>query len=309
MPGEDQVEPRRVLEVRRSAARPVTAEESQRQAGAAQRASVLSQDSRPASMSRHRDQQTAGREALGPRVQADPPAPRRLVAARHSTAAPRRWSRAGPGDREARPGVPSPPWVAQANRPAVGTAGARAGPGSPGARPCRRPRAGCPSPAAAPATAPALHESGDLRRQGRSGRRPGSPRSGRRSTQAGSSPMSSRCAQKLHFSAALIVRVDEDRVVRAGRDARLAPDAGPLVEVDDAVGPPVHRLRRARGNARRVRALIAPGHLEDARVPAGRRPPRPTSRRSGSPRGAPRSRSCTRWCRRGSRCTGPGQAV
>ena len=60
----------------------------------------------------------------------------------------------------------------------------------------------------------------------------------------------------------VVLGVDEDRVVRARRDARLAADADRLVEVDDPVRPPVHGLRRAGCGARRVRALVAPGHLE-----------------------------------------------
>ncbi len=62
----------------------------------------------------------------------------------------------------------------------------------------------------------------------------------------------------------MIVRVDEDGVVRTRRDARLAADADALVEVDDAVGPAVHRGRRTRGDARCVLALVAARDLEGA---------------------------------------------
>ena len=62
----------------------------------------------------------------------------------------------------------------------------------------------------------------------------------------------------------MIFRIDEDRVVRTGGDAGLASDADVLVEVDDTVGPAIHRRCRARGDARRVIALIAARHLKGA---------------------------------------------
>ena len=62
----------------------------------------------------------------------------------------------------------------------------------------------------------------------------------------------------------VVLGVDEDRVVGAGGDARLAPDARLLVEVDDAVLALEHRARRAGGHARRVDALVAAGDLEVA---------------------------------------------
>jgi hypothetical protein len=66
------------------------------------------------------------------------------------------------------------------------------------------------------------------------------------------------------FLGGVVLWVDEDRVVGAGRDARLAADAGTLVEVDDPVVPLVHGRCRTGGHARRVRALVAPGHLKGA---------------------------------------------
>ena len=62
----------------------------------------------------------------------------------------------------------------------------------------------------------------------------------------------------------MILGVDEDRVVRARRDARLAADADVLVEVDDAVGAAEHRRGGAGGDAGRMFALIAAGDLEGA---------------------------------------------
>jgi hypothetical protein len=55
----------------------------------------------------------------------------------------------------------------------------------------------------------------------------------------------------------MIVRIDEDRVVRARSHARFAADTDRFVEVDDAVSALEHRGRRTRGYARRMSALIA----------------------------------------------------
>ena len=66
---------------------------------------------------------------------------------------------------------------------------------------------------------------------------------------------------KIALLGGLILGVDEDGVVGAGGDAGLAPDAAPLVEIDDPVSPLVHRRRGAGSDARRVLALIATGHL------------------------------------------------
>jgi len=55
----------------------------------------------------------------------------------------------------------------------------------------------------------------------------------------------------------VVVRIDEDRVVRARGHARFAADADRFIEIDDAVRALEHRRRRTRGYARRMRALIA----------------------------------------------------
>jgi hypothetical protein len=60
----------------------------------------------------------------------------------------------------------------------------------------------------------------------------------------------------------VIFGVDEDRVVGTGRHAGLATDADPFVEVDDAVGPPVHGRGGAGGDTGRVLALVAARHLK-----------------------------------------------
>src|SRR5512132_1648261 len=62
----------------------------------------------------------------------------------------------------------------------------------------------------------------------------------------------------------VVFGIDEDRVVGTGGDARLAADAGRLVEVHDAVRPFEHGRGRAGGYTRRVRALIAASDLERA---------------------------------------------
>ncbi len=62
----------------------------------------------------------------------------------------------------------------------------------------------------------------------------------------------------------VVLRVDEDRVVGTGRDARLAADADRFVEIDDAVRPLVHRRRRTSVRARRILALVAARDLKRA---------------------------------------------
>ena len=69
-------------------------------------------------------------------------------------------------------------------------------------------------------------------------------------------------AAEVALLSGVILRVDEDRVVRARRDARLAADADRLVEVDEPVGALIHRRGRARRDARGVLAHIAAGDLE-----------------------------------------------
>src|SRR5581483_5709956 len=58
------------------------------------------------------------------------------------------------------------------------------------------------------------------------------------------------------------LRIDVERIVRAGLHARLAADAALVVEIDDAVGAAKERHRRADFDARRVVAVIAAQHRE-----------------------------------------------
>ena len=74
----------------------------------------------------------------------------------------------------------------------------------------------------------------------------------------------------------VILGIDEDRIVRARGDARLASDARRLVEVDDAVGPAVHRGGRASGDAGCILALIAASYLKGAARAADSAPRRRT---------------------------------
>ena len=60
----------------------------------------------------------------------------------------------------------------------------------------------------------------------------------------------------------VVLGVDEDRVIRARGDARLAADADLLVEVDDPVLAAVHGLRGTGVDAGSVCALVAASHLE-----------------------------------------------
>ncbi len=62
----------------------------------------------------------------------------------------------------------------------------------------------------------------------------------------------------------VVLRVDEDRIVRTGRDAGLAADADRFVEIDDAVRSLVHRRRRTSVGARWIFALIAARDLKRA---------------------------------------------
>src|SRR5687767_14173516 len=66
---------------------------------------------------------------------------------------------------------------------------------------------------------------------------------------------------KITLLGRVILRVDEDCVVRASGHARLASDADRLVEIDDAVGPLEHRGRRARRDTRCMRTLITTRYL------------------------------------------------
>src|SRR3989442_1203456 len=62
------------------------------------------------------------------------------------------------------------------------------------------------------------------------------------------------------------IRVDVERVVRAGLHARLAADAAAAVEIHDAVVAPIERDRRANGHTGRGVAVVAAQHGE---IPAG----------------------------------------
>src|SRR5262249_35256491 len=64
------------------------------------------------------------------------------------------------------------------------------------------------------------------------------------------------------FRGSARVRVDVERVVRTRLHAALAADAPGAVEVDDAVGTPVERHRRADRHAGRVVAVVTPQHRE-----------------------------------------------
>src|SRR5882672_9136393 len=59
----------------------------------------------------------------------------------------------------------------------------------------------------------------------------------------------------------MIFGIDENRVVRTGSHAGFAADADRFVEIDYAVRTLEHRGRWTCGHARRVRALVAAGHL------------------------------------------------
>ena len=63
------------------------------------------------------------------------------------------------------------------------------------------------------------------------------------------------------FLCRVILRIDEDGIVRARRHARFATDADRFVEIDDAIRAFEHRRGRTGSNARRMRALIAARHL------------------------------------------------
>src|SRR5437870_3883785 len=63
------------------------------------------------------------------------------------------------------------------------------------------------------------------------------------------------------FLSRMILRIDEDSVVRTGGHAGFATDTDRFVKIDDAVRPFEHGGGRTSGNARRVRALVAARHL------------------------------------------------
>src|ERR1051325_9438969 len=62
----------------------------------------------------------------------------------------------------------------------------------------------------------------------------------------------------------MVLRVNEDRVVRTGSHAGFAADADRFIEINDAVGAFEHRGGGAGGGARRMRALITARDLVGA---------------------------------------------
>src|ERR1035441_794768 len=107
----------------------------------------------------------------------------------------------------------------------------------------------------------AVDDLGDLR--GRVVQVPDHDRLGRADSDAGRLEADLEAVRaQVAFLGRVVVGIDEDRVIRAGGDARFAADTGRLVEVDDTVRPLVHRAGRACAYALRVRALIAANDLE-----------------------------------------------
>ena len=128
-------------------------------------------------------------------------------------------------------------------------------------------------------------------------------------THAGSSPMSRRCAHRLHFSAEWSSGLM--KIASYGQAAMHALQ--PMqIRLSKSTMPSSRRYIASRGagrHARRVLTLVAPGHLE--RAPRQREGPHVDGLDigPGHARPGPRSRSCTRWCTHGSRCTGTGRAA
>ena len=258
MLGEDEVEPRGVLEVP-DEQDPGDAEEHQSQ----QRCGEAGDAVRPgeqAGQREHDGQQEAARgDALGPRVEADPPPPRGEVG---DVVGQHRRGRgassvgvAGGHQLRARrtlggPRIETPLGAGRAQRVEgrlVGTEVEHARPGL-----LLRPADGHRL---------ALHQLRDLgcrvvevTDEDRLG---GTHRHARRLE-------SHVDAVRAHVAllGRVVLGVDEDRVVGAGRHAGLAPDADVLVEVDDAVGPLVHRLGGAGRHTWGIGALIASRDLE-----------------------------------------------
>ena len=257
----------------------MTARKTRRAAGATQSQSGLAGGSARRAGAAAGHQVDAGGDPLRPRVEADPPVPRDAV--RHVVGEQRGgradWRpRDGPRRRAAAPA----PCSLHMNSPPVGPARGERDRASPGARPCRRASAASPSPAGAPRPARAARSARPATPD-RSGRRRGSPRVGTDDDAGGLEPDVDPVRAEVALLGRVILGVDEDRVVGAGRDAGLAADADRLVEVDDAVRPPVHRRGRAgrrRTARRRTGCSASPGRRA---APAGRRRRRRTSRRCG----------------------------
>jgi len=60
----------------------------------------------------------------------------------------------------------------------------------------------------------------------------------------------------------IVVGIDIKSIVRTSLHTALATDAAPVVEINDAIRPPVESARRTNFRARRVIAVIAPHHTE-----------------------------------------------
>jgi hypothetical protein len=72
------------------------------------------------------------------------------------------------------------------------------------------------------------------------------------------------CAE-IAFGGRIAVRIDIKGIIRAGLHARLATDAAATVEVDNPIGSPKQRGRRADLNTRGLVAVIAAQHRKVAR--------------------------------------------
>jgi hypothetical protein len=259
MPGEDQVEPPRVAQVP-DQQDPGGREERQCHAGCRPPGQRAGPGQLPGQDEQERDQQAAGGQAFGPGVEADPPPPRSMVAdviGQQGLGAGTGLSGVTAGDMA---GIVLTPLSRPRVQASIGPPGRERVQGRlmrslveqarPGAllRPADR-------------DGVAVDDLRDLRLrvvqvtdQDGLGRADGDAR--------GLQPDVEAVRAQVAFLGRVVFGVDEDRVVGACGDAGLAADADRLVEVDDAVRPPVHRLGRAGGGAGRVRALVAPGHLE-----------------------------------------------
>ena len=213
----------------------------------------------PGEGERDRHREAAGGDGFGPGVQADPPAPRRVV--RHVV-----------GEQRGR-GRDRPAWVARRDelriRRALGGPREQPAVGPPGRQRVQRRGVRALIEDAGPGVLLGLADLDrfavdDLRGLGR-----GVVQVADEDCLGGADGDAGRLEahiQAVRAQVALLRRVvlgvDEDRVIRAGGHACLAADADALVEVDDAVLAPEHGLGRACRHARRVLALVAPGHLE-----------------------------------------------
>ena len=70
---------------------------------------------------------------------------------------------------------------------------------------------------------------------------------------------------EIALSRGAVIRIDVQSIVRTSLHASFAPDAPPVVEIYDSIGPPVQGGRGADFRTRRVIAVVAPHHPEVAR--------------------------------------------